>query len=272
MSVLDLAAFAATVERERAAFAAARPFPHVVLDDLLDPVALRSVVGEFAGADDAWTYWHHVNERKRGLSDRGAMGPSTRRVIEALEAPEFLALLERLTGSPALRGDPHLDGGGLHESLPGGYLNVHTDFLSHTLERTWRRELNLLVFLNEGWEPAHAGWLELWDASVSRCERRIEPRFNRMVIFRTSETSFHGVPSAVRCPEGDSRKSIALYYFRDAGHVLSLRPTYYTPRPDDPLARRLAIHADRFAVRVYSAVKRYTPFGDALVSRILKRL
>jgi Rps23 Pro-64 3,4-dihydroxylase Tpa1-like proline 4-hydroxylase len=91
--------------------------------------------------------------------------------------------------------DPHLDGAGLHETLPGGFLNVHTDFLAHTTERTWRRELNLLLFLNEAWTPEDQGWLELWDATVSRCERRIEPRFNRCVVFRTSETSFHGVPA-----------------------------------------------------------------------------
>lgn len=272
MNVLDLSALAVVAERECEAFASATPFPHVVLDGLFDPAALRGVVAEFAAAGDGWTYWHHVNERKRGLSDRAAMGPWTRRVIEALEAPEAVRLLEQLAGVHDLRTDPHLDGGGLHEMLPGGFLNVHTDFLAHTLERTWRRELNLLAFLNEGWAPAHGGWLELWDAQVADCRRRIEPRFNRIVVFRTSATTFHGVPSGVTCPAGHSRKSIALYYFRDTGKVLPLRPTHYTPRPGDGPLRRLAIHADRLAVWMYAGLKRYTPLGDAIVSRILRRL
>jgi 2OG-Fe(II) oxygenase superfamily len=268
--IVDLDAFEALVERERSRFAGISPFPYVVVDDLLDASALRAVAAEFGDAGDAWTYWHHINERKRGLSDRGRMGPAALAVIEALETPEFLRLLGRLTGVERLLADPHLDGGGLHESEPGGFLNVHTDFLAHTRERTWAREVNLLVFLNEGWRPEDGGCLELWDAQVARCERRIEPRFNRAVLFRTSRVSFHGV-TPITCSPGASRKSIALYYFRDAGHPLGLTPTRYVPRPGDGALRRALIHADRFAVRVYSALKRYTPVGDAVISKILRR-
>ncbi len=272
MTVVDLPAVERLVLAAPARFAEAEPFPPVAVDDLFDAAALRVMVREFDTTPEGWTYWHHVNERKRGLSDRARLGPATRAVVEALEAPVFLRLLERLTGVESLRADPHLDGGGLHETLPGGFLNVHTDFLSHTLQPTWRREINLLLFLNERWEPAHGGWLEFWDAQVTRCVRRIEPRFNRCVVFRTSATSFHGVPSPVTCPAGDSRKSLALYYFRDEGHALRLRPTRYVPRPDDGPMRRVLIHADRWALRAYALLKRYTPLGDAIVSKILRRL
>jgi hypothetical protein len=270
--MIDLERFAGVVERESSGFASATPFPHLVIDDLVDPQALRALLADFGGASDAWTYWHHVNERKRGLSERGRMSAATRSVIEALETPAFLRSLERLTGVTGLLADPHLDGGGLHEMLPGGFLNVHTDFLAHTVERSWRRELNLLLFLNEHWTPAHGGWLELWDAGVSRCERRIEPRFNRCVIFRTSAASFHGVPSRVGGEPGESRKSLALYYFRDTGRPLRLQPTHYTPRPTDGPLQRAMIHADRLALRAYAFLKRYTPLGDAVVSRLLRRL
>lgn len=272
MSVLDLERLRRVVEREREGFATASPFPHLIVDDLLDPTAARAVAAEFTQPDDGWTYWHHLNERKRGLADRARMGPGARTVIAALEAPEFVRLVSQLTGVPDLRSDPHLDGGGLHETLPGGFLNVHTDYRSHPIERSWQREVNLLVFLNEEWQPVHRGWLELWDAQVSRCVRRIEPRFNRAVIFRTSDVSFHGVPEGVACPPGNSRKSLALYYFRDTGAALPLAPTRYVPRPADPAIRRMLIHADRLAVYAYSLLKRYTPFGDALVSRFLRRL
>jgi hypothetical protein len=270
--VLDLGRFAAAAEAEREAFGRAEPFPHVVVDGLLDPAATRAVAAEFGGDTTGWTFWHHVNERKRGLSDMNRMGPASRRVIAALHAPEFLRLVERLTGVEGLLADPYLDGGGLHESLPGGYLNVHTDFLAHPVEHAWAREINLLVFLNEGWEPAHRGWLELWDARVTRCVRRIEPCFNRTVIFRTTATSFHGVPAGVGGPVGSSRKSIALYYFRDAGVPQRLRPTRYVPMPDDGVVRSALIRLDRAALWVYSALKRHTPLGDALVSRLLRRL
>ena len=107
---------------------------------------------------------------------------------------------------------------------------------------------------------------------MQRCERRIAPLFNRCVVFRTSETSFHGVPGGVACPEGRSRRSLALYYFRDEARMLSLRPTRYVPLPTDGVARRLLVRADRVAVAVYTMLKRYTPIDDRLVSRILKHL
>ena len=47
--------------------------------------------------------------------------------------------------------DPALDGGGLHQVFNGGLLNVHTDFNTHLVEKTWRRVLNILIFLNHNW-------------------------------------------------------------------------------------------------------------------------
>src|SRR4029077_14203620 len=137
----------------------------------------------------------------------------------------------------------------------GGFLNVHSDFLSHTTRQSWSRQLNLLLFLNEGWEPAHKGWLELWNADVTRCVRRIEPVFNRCVIFHTTARSFHGVPAGVA---GPPRRSLALNYFREQGNPCPLRPTRYVPLPSDGRVRRALIRADRLALHAYSWLKRHT--------------
>ena len=184
----------------------------------------------------------------------------------------FLGALERLSGIDALIADPELDGSGLQQTMPGGFLNVHTDFLAHTKRKTWSRRLNLLLFLNERWDESHRGWLEFWDAGVTRCVRRIAPLFNRCVVFQTSAVSFHGVPAGVTCPVGQSRKSIALYYFRDEGHPCPLRPTHYVPLPGDSALRRALIRADEWLLYAYSVLKRHTPLSDAMASNILKRL
>jgi hypothetical protein len=264
----------ALVHRQ-SAFAAARPFPHVVIDDFLPAAHAAGMLAEFPPADaPAWQHLHHVNERKLVCNDLAAMGPSTRRAIAALHSAEFLGALAELaasTGVTELIADPEMDGGGLAQTCPGGFLNMHTDFLSHTKRRTWSRQLNLLLFLNRGWEPSHRGWLEFWDADLTRCERRIEPLFNRCVIFRTGAASYHGVPSGVACPPGDSRKSLALYYFHDEGRPCRLQPTRYRPLPGDSPTRRALIHLDRWLVHGYSVLKRYTPVADGLASRILRR-
>ena len=102
--------------------------------------------------------------------------------------------------------------------------------------------------------------------------RRIVPAFNRAVVFETTPVSFHGVPEAIACPAGRTRKSLALYYFRDESHVVLLRPTRYVPRPGDSRLRRLLIRADRVALAVYTLLKRYTPLDDARITRLLRRL
>ncbi len=272
MSPLDLDAFAVTAARRHAEFLAAPPFPHVVLDDFLRPGAAEAVHREFDDVRDGWTYLHHVNEKKRILGDVGRMGPATRALVATLQSPAFVRALEILTGLAGLEGDPDLDAAGLAEMDPGGFLNVHRDFLAHTTRTRWSRQVNLLLFLNPDWSPAWGGDLELWDASVTRCVRAIAPVMNRCVVFRTAETSFHGVSGGVHCPAGRHRRSLALYYFHDEGVVRPLDPTRYVPRPDDPAGRRALIHLDTWAIRAYSWLKRHTPVGDAWASRILRRV
>ncbi len=271
MLPVDLDRMRAIARNHRDDFAHAVPFPHVVIDDLLDPELAAALAGEFATTTGDWIFYHHVNERKRGFNDVARMGPAARQVVDALNAPAFVEALGALTGMPGLLADPILEGGGLGELDPEGYVNVHADFLSHSRERTWTRRLNLIVFLNEGWSEADGGALELWDADVRAPIRRIVPVFNRCVIFATTRTAFHGVPH-VRCAPGRSRKSLALYYFEDEGIPRPVRSTHYVPRPDDSPTTRALIHLDRWLLHGYALLKRYTPFGDRLISRVLRKL
>ena len=41
----------------------------------------------------------------------------------------------------------------------------------------------------------------------------IEPRFNRLVIFNTNDTTYHGHPTPHAFPEGYPRTSLAFYYY-----------------------------------------------------------
>lgn len=270
-AAIDLDAIARRLAPHAASFAAASPFAHLVLDDFLPADVADALAAEFDDPAIAWQPLHHVNERKSVFGDLARMGPVAAATVHALYSPAMRATLERLTGITQLIGDPELDGAGLHRTGPGGHLNVHTDALAHGKRRTWSRQLNLIVFLNRDWSDAYRGELELWDADVSRCVQRIAPVFNRCVLFRTTPVSYHGVPDAVACPEGRSRKSLALYYFRDETRVVPLHPTHYVPRPRDPLARRVLIRADRALLRLYALLKRYTPIDDARVTRLLRR-
>jgi Rps23 Pro-64 3,4-dihydroxylase Tpa1-like proline 4-hydroxylase len=195
------------------AYRSANPFPHVVLDNLLDPRLLKDVLSEFDAMDrGAWHYTERDTERKYSTEDFQHFGPITRSVIAQLNAAPFLMFLEKLTGIAGLIADPHLRGGGLHEIRRGGALGVHADFNFYNRLNLYRR-LNLLIYLNENWPQEWGGELELWDRSGKQCVRRIAPVFNRAVIFDTSNFSYHGHPRPLQCPEDRSRKSLALYYY-----------------------------------------------------------
>lgn len=203
-----------TLAAERSpAYAAARPFPHTVIDNFLPEEVLGAVLDEFPKPGDIdWWAFDDARERKLGTTNDRAMGPVTRLVLAELNSATAVDFLQELTGIRGLVPDPHLYGGGLHQIEPGGFLKVHADFNLHPLTRLERR-LNLLVYLNRDWKANYGGALELWDSTMTSCEDRIEPLFNRCVVFTTSEHSFHGHPSPLTCPSGSSRKSLALYYY-----------------------------------------------------------
>ena len=105
----------------------------------------------------------------------------------------FLAFLEQLTGIDALLPDPYFQGGGMHQIVSGGILDIHTDFNAYGRLKLYRR-LNVLLYLTEAWTPGDGGELELWDGPPPQgnCVKQIPPMFNRLVVFKTDKQSFHG--------------------------------------------------------------------------------
>jgi hypothetical protein len=197
----------------RAEYASARPFPYIALDGLFPEPLLDQIVGEFPSTNNGqWLKFESETERKLATNAETRFGETTRGVLAELNSATFVDFLEELTGIAGLVPDPHLEGGGLHQIQRGGHLNIHIDFNRHPRLRLERR-LNVLVYLNRGWQSEWGGNLELWSADMQRREARIEPVFNRMVVFSTTESSYHGHPEPLACPEDRSRRSMALYYY-----------------------------------------------------------
>jgi hypothetical protein len=271
MPALDFERLERIAREHRAEFIAAAPYPHVVIDDFLPPETALGALEEFDQTAEGWKHYTHYNERKMALTGVSWMLPRTRALFEALQSDRFVRLVETLTGIEPLLSDPDLDGAGMHRSTRGGFLNLHVDFQSHTKQSHWSRQVNLLIYLNREWHDEWNGSLELWDRDLTQCVRKIPPVFNRCVLFNTCPGSYHGHPAPLACPEQESRKSLALYYFRDEGKALQLESTHYRARPDDPLHRKALVALDRGLLRAYSLLKRYTPISDTWVSRILGR-
>jgi hypothetical protein len=222
------------------------------MDDFLPEPVLEAVLAEFPdpkGAD--WFAFDSATERKLATKDDSTMGPATRHVLAELNSSTFLDFLERLTGIEGLIPDPHFVGGGLHQIERGGHLKIHADFNRHPRTDLERR-LNVLVYLNRDWKDEYGGAFELWSEDMTTSEAKIMPYFNRCVVFSTTSTSFHGHPDPLTCPEGETRKSMALYYYtktrpaeeQNAGHntLFQARPGEELP---DPVAESKPPAAER---------------------------
>lgn len=204
-------------------FQNADPFPHIVIDQFLPPEYVALLNDHFpdisakkpAGAAHIPVYLEDGSEAQFGkewLSREQLVPFIYRRLYWELNNHPFVGLLEKITGIGGLIADPHLAGGGVHSTRPGGYLKVHADFNKHPTLNLDRR-LNLLIYLNEDWQSEYGGELELWARDMSECARKIEPVAGRCVIFSTSSSSFHGHPRPLTCPPDRTRRSVALYYY-----------------------------------------------------------
>src|SRR5438874_887876 len=117
----------------------ADPFPHIVIDHFLDESRLDRVVDDVRNfSAEGWINYKHINERKRGFNKFDELPPNLQALIAELNSPPVVEFLSTLTGIPNLLADDRLEGGGLHESRRGGFLNIHADFVSNPHRTTWR--------------------------------------------------------------------------------------------------------------------------------------
>ena len=208
-------------ETLRAAFQAAAPFSHLVIDDFLEPDALRRAYRDIPAArDPAWTHWGsggqencRAEDAKRGIADTTALPRSIAAILEALNGPQMVREIERVTGIAGLVVDPTLWGGGLQVSGCGASLRVHADRSRHPDAARFDQAINLLLYLNPDWRPEFGGDLELWNADGSARIVSIAPLFDRLVLFKSDRTTFHGHPRPNRCPPGLYRASLAVFYY-----------------------------------------------------------
>jgi hypothetical protein len=187
-TIFDFQKWNASLAENAHRYRQAYPYPHIVLDDFLEEWAVEKALGEFPAVKDAgWIHYVHVNEKKHGLNKMDMLPPFIRELIQELNSHQFLQFMSKLTGIENLLPDDMLEGGGLHQSKRGGFLNVHADFTVHPHKRNWRRRVNLLIYLNKDWKPEYKGDLELWDRQMKGYQQKISPVFNRCVIFNTDE-------------------------------------------------------------------------------------
>jgi len=211
---------AALVELGRAhhrGYLDAQPYPHVVVDGLLGEARSAAIARAFpAPSHPGWKRRDYAEQAGRlgqlqrtGFAD---VAPELRWLLAELTGMAFLDFLGALTGRRDLIADPHYTGAGPLVTLPGGHLALHADF-NRDSTRHLDRVVTALYYLPLAWDEAWGGELELWDRARTRCEVRIAPRRDRLVVMAYGEDHWHGHPAPLRCPDGHARVVIAAHYY-----------------------------------------------------------
>lgn len=207
------------VEKLSSEFIEATPFNYLVIDNFLPEKIADSILHDL-NTDDYSTWDKRFDEGVQ-VKDRSnwkkdsEVPKNTFSLIQYLNSGDFLRWLSEITKVTGIIPDPYLTGGGFNRINRGGTLAVHADGNWHDLMGLHRR-LNLIIYLNKDWESSWGGALELWSNKENlpeECKKQIEPYFNRLIIFKTDDYSFHGHPDKLNCPENISRKSLILYYY-----------------------------------------------------------
>ena len=195
------------------------PFRHLVIDNFLPDSLAKKCLDSFPDIKDS--IWEHENDNDIEVKSRTKwtsefdIPPNIIDVVRVLNGSHMLRAISEAFDIQKLIPDAYYTGGGLNIMQKGGLLGVHVDGNYHDASGLNRR-LNVLLYLNPIWREGWGGELGLYNKVGTKLVKKIDPIFNRLVIFDTHDTSFHGIPFPLNFPKGESRKSIILYYYTKA--------------------------------------------------------
>lgn len=199
------------------------PFAHCVIDNFFVTEVADSLYEKINSLDlkDANCKFTNKNRKheynKFAFSEIDKLPSSLQNIFVYLNSKEFISKIEKLTGVyDIVHGDYNLIGAGVHVIKNEGFLDMHTDFNSyyHRIHGKLDRRINLLIYMNKDWKSEYKGDLLMYHPDNISEVKRIQPIFNRCVIFNTTNKSVHGHPEPLCVPKEDLyRKSIAVYYY-----------------------------------------------------------
>ena len=215
--------------RQTSGYKDAKPFPHMSIMDVFPESVVNAVHLEIADNPrpaekkgcvlGSKCYNSKLEKSKNAFHDEKLFGPATQAVFAFMQTTRFIKFLEKLTGIDGIMADATYRGAGIHQTLSGGYLNIHADF---NLDRknSYHRRVNVFLYINPNWTDAYGGHLELWSRDLKHCDVRITPDLGKLVVFSTTDFSYHGHQSPLTTPLDRSRRSLAMYYYTKS------RPAY----------------------------------------------
>ena len=194
-----------------------KPFDHLIIDNFLKTKTLLKIQKEFPKYNDKiWHEYSNYCENKKTCNQWNYFKPTVYSLFTFLNSEKFLVFLKQLFDQVVFA-DQGLHGGGLNIMKNGGNLNPHLDNNIHP-KTFLKRKYNLILFIGDDFKKSWGGELQLFHknkfSNLKHGElfKSIVPKKNRVVIFDTSQDSWHAV-NLINAKNKIFRRSIATYYF-----------------------------------------------------------
>jgi hypothetical protein len=211
------------------------PIRHVVIRDFFSEEWANTIHDIFPLPDKTWKFYNDPIERRFTLNNLTPY-PDLMKTVESIHNPKFIKLMESITGIKNVIIDPNYqDGTGLQAIPRDGKLSIHLDY-SINKQSGKERRFNLLIYMNKNWDSSYGGALQL-GTSPSTCKDIVSPSWNTAIIFESTPLSYHGIPDDLKCPPGEYRKSLGLYFSSDTreSSEMRYRGVFYPPvKPNLP--------------------------------------
>jgi Rps23 Pro-64 3,4-dihydroxylase Tpa1-like proline 4-hydroxylase len=208
------------IDKLKEKFINSEPFENVVIDNFLEENYIEKLYNTFPNSYDNWYKYENPIEVKYAYDNINELDEPLKNYFYYLSSKKIIDLFKKITGIEDLEYDEYLHGAGLHCHPRYGRLNIHLDYEKHPYSGKERR-INVILFLSKDWKEEWNGSNELWNKDVSKCIKRTDVKFNRAIIFKTNDISWHGISQKIMCPNNIFRKSLAYYYISPLNSIKS---------------------------------------------------
>jgi Rps23 Pro-64 3,4-dihydroxylase Tpa1-like proline 4-hydroxylase len=224
------------------AYRCRKPFPYAFQDNFLSESyahAIQTEILDLSGG--AWDRYNNPFEQKYTLRDKYGFPPYLKSLFEQFQSPEFVSSISEIVGYELFL-DTTRNFWGVHIYEPGDYLDIHVDAGYHpTLGM--KKQVTLGLYLSLDWKSEYGCELEIWNgsncatknASLSSMADKIEPMYNRMIMFTCDDYSWHGNPTPVVCPATSRRIFLTISYLsKNCSDENKRTKAFFIARPTDP--------------------------------------
>ena len=214
------------------------PFPYLMQDNFLNELFAKQLQNEILQISDSeWDRYDNPFEQKYTLRDKFKFPLYLTHLFNKLTSKEFVSELSNLTGVNLIL-DETRNFWGVHKYDTGDKLDIHLDADYHpTL--LLKKEITLGIYLSNDWKEEYGCELEIWEGNKTSIFKKVvnlAPIFNRLIIFKNNDVSWHGNPEPANSPKDSKRIFVTLSYLCNECNLEEKNKrvkALFVARPDD---------------------------------------